>query len=127
MSQVIDSNEINHLPLAGRDVYTMLVTQPGVTADTGTARGLGLAINGQRPSSSNFMLDGLENNNYLVTGSLTTPISSPSKATATASRTATCTARRRPKTDRPAGRGCRTSGSRNEDGVRSFPAPGAVA
>src|SRR5262249_53226306 len=55
----------------GRDVYTMLVTQPGVTADTGTARGLGLAINGQRPSSSNFMLDGLENNNYLVTGSLT--------------------------------------------------------
>jgi hypothetical protein len=49
----------------------MLVTQPGVTADSGTARGLGLAINGQRPSSSNFMLDGLENNNYLVTGPLT--------------------------------------------------------
>src|SRR5437867_2332179 len=74
VSQVIDPAQVRDLPLAGRDVYTMLVTQPGVTADTGTARGLGLAINGQRPSSSNFMLDGLENNNYLVTGSLT-PIS----------------------------------------------------
>src|SRR5882762_8862502 len=71
VSQVIDPAQVRDLPLAGRDVYTMLVTQPGVTADTGTARGLGLAINGQRPSSSNFMLDGLENNNYLVTGPLT--------------------------------------------------------
>src|SRR5882672_9682894 len=70
VSQVIDPVQVRDLPLAGRDVYTMLVTQPGVTADTGTARGLGLAINGQRPSSSNFMLDGFENNNYLVTGPL---------------------------------------------------------
>jgi hypothetical protein len=71
VSQVIDPAQVRDLPLAGRDVYTMLVTQPGVTADTATARGLGLSINGQRPSSSNFMLDGLENNNYLVTGPLT--------------------------------------------------------
>src|SRR5258706_2442135 len=71
ISQVITPEQLRDLPLAGRDVYTMLVTQPGVTADTGTARGLGLAINGQRPSSSNFILDGLEHNNYLVTGSLT--------------------------------------------------------
>src|SRR5436190_12937950 len=68
VSQVIDPEQVQNLPLAGRDVYTMLVTQPGVTADTATARGLGLSINGQRPSSSNFMLDGLENNNY-VSGS----------------------------------------------------------
>jgi hypothetical protein len=71
VSQVIDPAQVRDLPLAGRDVYTMLVTQPGVTADTATARGLGLSINGQRPSSSNFLLDGLENNNYLVTGPLT--------------------------------------------------------
>ncbi len=70
VSQVIDTNIIRDLPFNGRDVYTMLVTQPGVTADTGTARGLGLAINGQRPSASNFLLDGLENNNSLVTGPL---------------------------------------------------------
>ncbi len=71
VSQVIDPLQVRELPLAGRDVYAMLVTQPGVTADAGTARGLGVSINGQRPSSSNFMLDGLENNNYVVTGPLT--------------------------------------------------------
>ena len=70
VSRAIDPVELQALPFAGRDVYTMLVTQAGVTADTTTARGLGLSINGQRPSASNFMLDGLENNNYLVTGPL---------------------------------------------------------
>ena len=71
VSAVIDSVEIQELPLAGRDVYTMLVALPGVTADSGTSRGLGVSVNGQRPSSSNYLLDGLENNNYLVTGPLT--------------------------------------------------------
>ena len=70
VSEVIDSGEINNLPLAGRDVYTMLVTQPGVTSDAAIGRGLGLSINGQRPSASNYLLDGVENNNYLVTGPL---------------------------------------------------------
>ena len=72
ISEVIDSREIQNLPLQGRDVYTMLVTQPGVTSDAATARGLGLAVNGQRPSASNFLLDGVENNNYLITGPLVT-------------------------------------------------------
>src|SRR5207302_470491 len=70
------------LPLLSPGFYRVRATANGfqsrevqelelpVAADTGTARGLGLAINGQRPSSSNFMLDGLENNNYLVTGPL---------------------------------------------------------
>ena len=72
ISSVIDRTELDDLPLQGRDVFTMLVTQPGVTSDAGTARGLGLSINGTRPSSSNFLLDGVENNNYLTTGPLTT-------------------------------------------------------
>ena len=72
VSEVIDSDEIDNLPLSGRDVYAMLVTLPGVTSDAATGRGLGLSINGQRPSSSNYLLDGVENNNYLITGPLTT-------------------------------------------------------
>jgi hypothetical protein len=71
VSAVIDANQIEQLPLAGRDVYTMLVALPGVTADAGTSRGLGDSVNGQRPSASNYLLDGLENNNYLITGPLT--------------------------------------------------------
>jgi len=68
VSQVIASEVLSRLPLAGRDAYTFLVTQPGVTADTTTARGLGLSAGGQRPSASAFLMDGVENNNYLVTG-----------------------------------------------------------
>ena len=70
VSEVIDSGEINNLPLEGRDVYTMLVTQPGVTSEGATGRGIQLSINGQRPTASNFLLDGVENNNYLTTGPL---------------------------------------------------------
>ncbi|MDP8979561.1 MAG: carboxypeptidase regulatory-like domain-containing protein [Acidobacteriota bacterium] len=70
VSDVINSAEIATLPLGGRDVYTMLVTQAGVTSDAATGRGLGLSANGQRPSASNYLLDGVENNNYVITGPL---------------------------------------------------------
>ena len=68
LSDVISPLAIENLPLVGRDVYTMLLLLPGVTSDTATARGLGFSVNGQRPSSSNYLLDGVENNNLLVTG-----------------------------------------------------------
>ncbi len=61
----------NYLPLQARDVYSLLFALPAVTSDGEAARGLGLSVNGQRPSSSNFLLDGVENNNYLITGPLT--------------------------------------------------------
>lgn len=69
-SYVVDPTQIADLPLQGRDVYTMLVSLPGVAADSGTGRGLGISVAGQRPSSSNYLLDGVENDNYLVTGPL---------------------------------------------------------
>jgi hypothetical protein len=72
VSEAIDPGQIENLPLPGRDIYAALLFQPGVTADPAALRGLGIAVNGQRPSSSNFLLDGLENNNYLITGPLTT-------------------------------------------------------
>ncbi len=70
VSSVIPSRDLNDLPLTGRDAYALLVLLPGVTADTTTARGLGFSVNGQRPSSANYLLDGLENNNMLITGPL---------------------------------------------------------
>ena len=69
-SYVIDPNQIVDLPLQGRDVYTMLVSLPGVAADSATGRGLGVSVAGQRPSSSNYLLDGVENDNHLITGPL---------------------------------------------------------
>jgi hypothetical protein len=73
LSDVVDPVTIDNLPLTGRDVYTMLLLLPGVTADTGTARGLGFSVFGQRPSSSNYLLDGADNNFLLATGPLSTP------------------------------------------------------
>jgi hypothetical protein len=72
VSAVVDPRELRDLPLAGRDVYALLVTVPGVTTEAATGRGLGLSANGQRPSASSFLLDGLENNNLLITGPLVT-------------------------------------------------------
>jgi hypothetical protein len=72
LSYVVWPEEIDRLPLAGRDLYGTLALQPGVTAYSGTSRGLGLTVNGQRPSATNFLLDGVENDNYLTTGPLTT-------------------------------------------------------
>ena len=69
-SYVVDSAQIEDLPLQGRDVYTMLVSLPGVTSDTSTGRGLGVSVAGARPSSSNFLLDGVSNDNFLITGPL---------------------------------------------------------
>ena len=71
ISDVIDPRLLRELPLAGRDAYAMVAVLPGVTSDTTTARGLGVSVNGQRPSASNFLLDGLENNENLGTGPLT--------------------------------------------------------
>ncbi len=70
ISYAVDPGSMQNLSLSGRDSYTTLVMQPGVTADNATARGLGLSINGQRPSSSNFLLDGVEHNDYLLSGPL---------------------------------------------------------
>jgi Carboxypeptidase regulatory-like domain/TonB dependent receptor-like, beta-barrel len=71
ISSLIDRNKIQELPLAGRDVYTLLVLQPDVSSDNATARGLGFSVNGQRVASSNFLLDGVDNNDLTVTGPAT--------------------------------------------------------
>ena len=71
ISSLITEREILELPLSGRDVYTLLVLQPGVSSDNATNRGLGFSVNGQRVGSSNFLLDGVDNNDLLVTGPAT--------------------------------------------------------
>ncbi len=69
-SFVVEPQQIEDLPLGGRDVYTLLVSLPGVTSDSGTGRGLGVSVSGARPSASSYLLDGVANVNYLVTGPL---------------------------------------------------------
>jgi hypothetical protein len=74
VSYVVDSDTLERVPLEGRDAYAMLALLPGVTSDTSTSRGLGLSVSGQRPTSSNYLLDGVENNYSLVTGPAAVPV-----------------------------------------------------
>jgi hypothetical protein len=68
LSDVVTPGFIDRLPLAGRDAYELITLQPGASNDLATTRSAGVSVNGQRPSASSFLLDGRENNNYLITG-----------------------------------------------------------
>jgi hypothetical protein len=87
MSQVVDSKQIQELPLNARDFVQLATLQPGVAiVDTGATvgeggssgaagRGLGvkLTISGARTNSNAFLLDGTDVNDYANTtpGSIT--------------------------------------------------------
>ena len=72
ISDAVRPGEIRELPLNGQNIYSILLAEPGVTADSATTRSLGIAANGQRPSSSNYLLDGIETNFDLIGGPLLT-------------------------------------------------------
>lgn len=75
LSYVIDPRQIAEAPLSARNVYALITTLPAVTAAPVSGRGLQISANGQRASASNFLLDGVHNNDFLNTGSFspTTP------------------------------------------------------
>ena len=69
IGKVISSGEATDLPLNGRDLTQLGLLQPGVapmTAGLAEAGGIGragqaFAVNGQRPESNNYLLDGASN------------------------------------------------------------------
>jgi hypothetical protein len=66
LSTLVNQRQVSTLPLITRNPYDLLGLSPGVTdgPDRGSInqRGAGFAVNGQRSQSSNFLLDGGENN-----------------------------------------------------------------
>jgi hypothetical protein len=70
ISDAVNPANVRELPLNGENIYAVLLAEPGVTANNATRRSLGIAAEGQRPSSSSFLLDGVEANFYLVSGPL---------------------------------------------------------
>lgn len=69
LSTVVESKQINDLPLILRDPYQLVLLSPG--AVTATNNDGGFAINGQRDRNNNFMLDGTDNNDTSVPGGYT--------------------------------------------------------
>src|SRR5262249_38582340 len=70
ISNVVRPRDIQQLPLEGNNIYSILLAEPGVAASNSTTRSLGVSANGMRPSSSSFLLDGIDTNFFLITGPL---------------------------------------------------------
>jgi hypothetical protein len=69
VSVVVEENRILQLPLASRNIYSLFLLQPGVTSQEAiSTRGLSFSLHGQRVSGSNYQLDGVDNNNIILTG-----------------------------------------------------------
>ena len=67
VSNVVDAQQMEALPLILRDPYQLVLLTPGTTyTNTGTG---GFSINGGRDRDNNFLLDGTNNNDAGVPGS----------------------------------------------------------
>ncbi len=81
LGKVVQEREILDLPLNGRDFSQLGTLQPGVVPLTsglkeagGSLReGQGYAVNGQRPESNNFLIDGANNFNGVDAGFVLKP------------------------------------------------------
>jgi outer membrane receptor protein involved in Fe transport len=65
LRQVVDERRITELPLNGRNPVQLLLLVPGVVtgpASGSLSRNTGIAVNGARATSTNYLLDGGDNN-----------------------------------------------------------------
>jgi hypothetical protein len=67
LSNVIDEKQMADLPLILRDPYQLVLLGPGVTQSDGMG---GVSVNGGRERNNNFQLDGVDNNDTDVPGTL---------------------------------------------------------
>jgi Carboxypeptidase regulatory-like domain len=82
LGQVITAQQVTQLPLNGRDFVQLATLTPGTTAETNTssfftgaassevaARGsFSLSVGGSRPNSTDWLLDGMDNNELTAGG-----------------------------------------------------------
>ena len=66
LSTVVESKQINDLPLILRDPYQLVLLSPGSVLSSNNLGGF--SVNGQRERNNNFMLDGTDNNDTSVPG-----------------------------------------------------------
>jgi hypothetical protein len=75
IGQVIENRTIVTLPLKGRNYSQLALLMPGATPNRLTQAADGFSLNGNRTTQNKFLVDGLDNNNYilgLTTGSTQT-------------------------------------------------------
>lgn len=69
-----ESRQLTDLPSAssGAGVINLSLLAPGVTTGGAVGVGTGPSVGGQRPRNNNFTIEGIDNNNFGVTGPLVT-------------------------------------------------------
>jgi len=68
IGQVIENKTIVTLPLNGRNYSQLVLLMPGATPNPGSRATDGISLNGNRTLQNKFLVDGLDNNNYTLTG-----------------------------------------------------------
>lgn len=63
---LVDNLTITTLPLNGRDYTQLLELVPGTTRNTDARAADGISMNGARTLQTNYRVDGIDNNNYIV-------------------------------------------------------------
>jgi hypothetical protein len=67
IGQVVQNKSILELPLNGRDYQQLAVLTAGTAPTGGQSRGTAdFSANGSRPLNNNFLLDGVDNNSYVL-------------------------------------------------------------
>lgn len=70
LSGSISSAEVHQLPIFGLNPIALVLTQAGVQdpGGRGISNGVNFAVNGTRPRSNNFLIDGQDNNDNAING-----------------------------------------------------------
>ena len=66
IGQVIENKTIVTLPLNGRNYSQLALLMPGATPNPGSRAADGFSLNGNRTLQNKFLVDGLDNNNYIT-------------------------------------------------------------
>lgn len=66
IGQVIENKSIVTLPLNGRTYSQLVLLMPGATPNQGSRATDGFSLNGNRTLQNKFLVDGLDNNNYIA-------------------------------------------------------------
>lgn len=66
VGQVVENKTVVTLPLNGRNYSQLALLMPGASPNSGSRAADGFSLNGQRTFQNVFLVDGVDNNNYIL-------------------------------------------------------------